>query len=34
MQMVAKNSIGWANMEMDQPAEALSWFYKALSDFG
>lgn len=30
MQMVAKNSIGWANMEMDQPAEALSWFYKAL----
>lgn len=31
MQMVAKNSIGWANMEMDQAREALRWFYKALN---
>ncbi|MCY7290836.1 MAG: histidine kinase [Ferruginibacter sp.] len=31
MQMIAKNAIGWANMEMDQSAEALRWFYKALN---
>jgi signal transduction histidine kinase len=31
MQMVAKNGIGWVNMEMDQNHEALSWFFKALN---
>ncbi len=31
MQIVAKNGIGWINMEMDQPSEALKWFFKALS---
>lgn len=31
MQMIAKNAIGWANMEMDQAPEALRWFYKALN---
>lgn len=30
MQMIAKNAIGWANMEMDQTSEALEWFFKAL----
>lgn len=31
MQMVAKNAIGWANMEMDQAFEALKWFFRALN---
>lgn len=30
MQMVAKNGIGWVNMEMNQSKEALRWFYRAL----
>ncbi|MEJ7611907.1 MAG: hypothetical protein WKF88_12085 [Ferruginibacter sp.] len=30
MQMGAKNGIGWVNMEMDQPTEALRWFFSAL----
>lgn len=30
MQMVAKNGIGWVNMEMDQTADALRWFFSAL----
>ena len=29
-QIKIKTSIGWVNMEMDQNAEALSWFYKAM----
>jgi signal transduction histidine kinase len=31
MQMIAKNALGWVNMEMDQPREALGWFFKALN---
>ena len=31
MQMVAKNALGWVNMEMDQTSEALRWFYIALN---
>lgn len=31
MQMVAKNGIGWINMEMDQTSEALKWFFRALN---
>ena len=31
MEMVAKNAIGWANMEMDQNSEALRWFFLALN---
>ena len=31
MQMAAKNAIGWVNMEMDQPHEALKWFFRALN---
>jgi signal transduction histidine kinase len=31
MQMLAKNALGWVNMEMDQPQEALDWFFKALN---
>lgn len=31
MQMIAKNGIGWANMEMQQTSEALRWFFKALN---
>jgi signal transduction histidine kinase len=30
MQMIAKNGIGWVHMEMDQNAEALKWFFRAL----
>lgn len=30
MQMIAKNAIGWANMEMEQASESLKWFFKAL----
>ncbi|MDB5193336.1 MAG: hypothetical protein JWQ96_2899 [Segetibacter sp.] len=30
MQMIAKNGIGWVSMEMNQTAEALQWFFKAL----
>ncbi len=30
MQMIAKNGIGWINMEMDQSSEALNWFFSAL----
>jgi len=30
MQMIAKNGVGWVNMEMDQNAEALKWFLRAL----
>lgn len=30
-QMVAKNGIGWVNMEMNQGNDALRWFYKALN---
>ncbi|HEY8690156.1 MAG TPA: tetratricopeptide repeat protein [Chitinophagaceae bacterium] len=29
-QMIAKNAIGWANMEMDQKPEALRWLLLAL----
>lgn len=29
-QMIAKNGIGWINMEMDQTSEALKWFFRAL----
>ena len=29
-QMIAKNAIGWANMEMDQKPEALRWLFLAL----
>lgn len=31
MQMVAKNALGWVNMEMDQTSEALRWFHIALN---
>lgn len=31
MQMVAKNALGWVNMEMDQTSEALKWFFRALN---
>jgi signal transduction histidine kinase len=31
IQISAKTSIGWVNMEMGQNTEALSWFYKALN---
>lgn len=31
MQMVAKNGIGWVNMEMEQHEEALKWFHRALA---
>jgi len=34
MQMIAKNAIGWANMEMDQTTEALRWFFGALNTSG
>ena len=34
MQMIAKNGIGWVNMEMDQNNEALAWFFKALQTSG
>ena len=34
MQMIAKNAIGWANMEMDETTEALKWFYRALQTSG
>ena len=30
MQMVAKNGIGWVNMEMGQGEEALKWFFSCL----
>ena len=30
MQMISKNGIGWANMEMDQKYEALKWLSMAL----
>lgn len=30
MQMVAKNALGWVNMEMDQKPEALKWLFLAL----
>ncbi len=29
-QIMAKNGIGWANMEMDQNEEAIKWFHEAL----
>jgi len=31
MQMIAKNGIGWINMEMGQTSEALKWFFRALN---
>ncbi|HEU4901408.1 MAG TPA: tetratricopeptide repeat protein, partial [Flavisolibacter sp.] len=30
LQMIAKNGVGWVNMEMEQNDEALKWFYRAL----
>ncbi len=33
-QMIARNGIGWINMEMKQANEALRWFYSAISVSG
>lgn len=30
MQMIARNGIGWVNMEINQNDEALKWFFRAL----
>ncbi|WP_162944508.1 tetratricopeptide repeat-containing sensor histidine kinase [Flavisolibacter nicotianae] len=34
LQMIAKNGVGWVNMEMEQNDEALKWFYRALQTSG
>ncbi|RYF84131.1 MAG: hypothetical protein EON98_09685 [Chitinophagaceae bacterium] len=30
-QMVAKNTIGWAYMELDQNRDAINWFYRSIN---
>jgi signal transduction histidine kinase len=34
MQIIARNGIGWANMEMNQTPQALKWFFQALNTSG